>query len=194
MTNLMIAEKLKLNRVRSSTRFCKPAMFRQRLRYTAYKFDGCAIRPLLRSHARRVVKFAWIAWHRLWDVTCTSFDAHKDDSYTGRGRAERRRRDLRLRHRSRVAVEQKFNTGWTGENAGSTPLHEVLYTNRPNPKNNRGVRNVSRPTYSRVVPDGLYTARIPVLTRVSYWVVEYPKPTAIDSPRITTSLFHSRSN
>ena len=41
---------------------------------------------------------------RLWDVSCTSFDVQKDDSYTGRRRVAAYRRD------NRVAVEQKLNT------------------------------------------------------------------------------------
>ena len=53
----------------------------------------------------------------LRDVSHTSSDAQKDDSYTGRERVERGRRDLRLRRCDRVAVEQKFNTDWSGENA-----------------------------------------------------------------------------
>ena len=42
---------------------------------------------------------------RLKDVSYISFDVQKDDSYTGRGRVERRRRDLGLRRCDRVAVE-----------------------------------------------------------------------------------------
>jgi len=44
------------------------------------------------------------------DVSYTSFDVQEDYSYTGRGRVERRRRDLRLRRCDRVAVERKFST------------------------------------------------------------------------------------
>ena len=44
------------------------------------------------------------------DVSCASFNVQKDDSSTGRGRAERRGRDLGLRRCDRVAVEQNFNT------------------------------------------------------------------------------------
>jgi len=40
--------------------------------------------------------------------SCTSSDVQKDDSYTGRGRVERRGRDLGLRRCDRVAVEQQF--------------------------------------------------------------------------------------
>ena len=39
-----------------------------------------------------------------------SLDVLNDDSYTGRGSVERRRRDLGLRRCDLVAVEQKFNT------------------------------------------------------------------------------------
>ena len=56
----------------------------------------------------------------IMDVSYTSFDFQKDDSYTGRGSVERRRRGLDLRRCSRVAVEQKFNTNWSGENAEFT--------------------------------------------------------------------------
>jgi len=40
------------------------------------------------------------------DVSYSYFDVHQDDSYTGRRRVERHRRELRLRDYSRVAVEQ----------------------------------------------------------------------------------------
>jgi len=37
-------------------------------------------------------------------------DVHNDDSYTGQGRVERRRRDLVLRHCNLVAVEHNFKS------------------------------------------------------------------------------------
>ena len=46
------------------------------------------------------------------EVSYTSSDVQKDDSHTGRGRVERCRRDLCLRHCSCVAVEQKFTTDY----------------------------------------------------------------------------------
>jgi len=48
--------------------------------------------------------------HRSWDVSYTSFGVQKDDLYTGQGRVERSRRDLRLRCCNHVAVEQNFRS------------------------------------------------------------------------------------
>ena len=60
---------------------------------------------------------------RLRDVLYSSFDVQKDDSYTGRGRVERRRRDF-VCGAACKAVEpntcQNFNTDWSGENATFT--------------------------------------------------------------------------
>ena len=47
---------------------------------------------------------------RLRDVSYTFFAIQQDDSHTGRGRVERRRRDLRLRRCSRVEVERNFGS------------------------------------------------------------------------------------
>jgi len=44
---------------------------------------------------------------RLWDVSYTSSDVHKDDSYTGRGSWMLGSRDLCLRRCDRVIVEKK---------------------------------------------------------------------------------------
>jgi len=41
----------------------------------------------------------------LWDVSYVSLDVQKDDLYTGRGRIEQRRRDLRLPHCKHVAAQ-----------------------------------------------------------------------------------------
>jgi len=38
----------------------------------------------------------------LWNVSYSSFDVQKDESYTGQGSVELRRRDLRLRHQDHV--------------------------------------------------------------------------------------------
>ena len=79
------------------------------------KLVGCCALTRARIGARRFTEPA-----RFWDVSYTLFDVQKDDSFTGRGRVERRRRDLRLRLCDCVAVEQKFITDWSDENAAFT--------------------------------------------------------------------------
>jgi len=73
--------------------------------------------------------------HRLWNSSGrihdnvkirTPCDVQNDDSHTGRGRVERRRRDLRLRRCNSEAVEQNFNTYRSGKNAKLTFWINVL--------------------------------------------------------------------
>ena len=58
--------------------------------YDYDKLVGCCALTRARIGARRFTEPA-----RFWDVSYTFFDVQKDDSFTGRGRVERRRRDLR---------------------------------------------------------------------------------------------------
>ena len=86
----------------------------QALRYTGDAIDQLQLGQASSSHCssvRQSVSQSVAASIRgLRDVSYPSFDVHTDDSYTGRGRVERRRRDLRLRRCDSVAVELKFNT------------------------------------------------------------------------------------
>jgi len=81
-----------------------------------------------RTHTAQDTDRLWNSSGRIHDYVKirTPCDVQNDDSHTGRGRVERRRRDLRLRRCNNEAVEQNFNTYRSGKNAKVTFWIKVL--------------------------------------------------------------------